>query len=306
MCAWIGETSYEMISEGSVSRVRAWLVAVNWNVSSTRCVIEVETWTDVGIMLMWCSCVSCGWVETKCFPSRVVRDARTDSGSKLRSTKLSSSPNDRWSMWCDVLTDEKSNEWRPECGATCSVPGARLTSMYPKIWQPSWVSCSGHGSAASPPPASAAPGWLAAELSSPSTTSADFSVSAWLSASSSPTPTAPITRATSSWRTPLAPVIERTAASICASSSRSSCTSSSALSASSDQSSSSPCSRRSITTFRSFEMCEICSVYFLRSSGGNSCILATTTSAVSLTRWSQSTFASRPYSYASKARIEPR
>ena len=26
-----------------------------------------------------------------------------------------------------MFTDEKSNEWRPECGAMWSVPGARLT-----------------------------------------------------------------------------------------------------------------------------------------------------------------------------------
>ena len=31
-------------------------------------------------------------------------------------------------MWCETLTLEKSKEWRAECGATCSVPGARLTS----------------------------------------------------------------------------------------------------------------------------------------------------------------------------------
>ena len=53
----------------------------------------------------------------------------TDAGSRARARALSSRPKERWSMWWEVLTAEKSNEWRAECGETCSVPGARVTSM---------------------------------------------------------------------------------------------------------------------------------------------------------------------------------
>lgn len=68
MCAWMGDTSYEISSEGSVSRVRACDVTVNWYVSMGRS--DVVLAKEVGMMLMWCSCVSCAIVETKCFPSK--------------------------------------------------------------------------------------------------------------------------------------------------------------------------------------------------------------------------------------------
>eukprot|EP00967_Tisochrysis_lutea_P070639 scaffold93296_cov32-Tisochrysis_lutea.AAC.1 len=52
----MGETSYEMSTEGSVSLVRECDVAVNWYVSmGTKRSEEKECL--VGTMLTWCSCV---------------------------------------------------------------------------------------------------------------------------------------------------------------------------------------------------------------------------------------------------------
>eukprot|EP00962_Isochrysis_galbana_P002038 scaffold534_cov102-Isochrysis_galbana.AAC.1 len=72
--------------------------------------------------------VTCGPLVVKPRPSSGSRCDRTSCGRPWRWSEPSSSPNERWSMWCDVLTVEKSKECRLEWGAMWSVPGARDTS----------------------------------------------------------------------------------------------------------------------------------------------------------------------------------
>ena len=56
MRTWIGETSYETMSDGRASLVREWLVEVNWYVS-IELLKEEPARKEVGITLTWCSSV---------------------------------------------------------------------------------------------------------------------------------------------------------------------------------------------------------------------------------------------------------